>query len=281
MTEPVDAWALQRLAILTRYLCAFTTAWKDRPFSTAYIDAFSGADYCSNDLGDSSRLGGFPALADAPPKALLKCSARVVLATDPAFDGYVFIEQNGRRCRALETLQRQFPDRNIQIKRSDANRELRRISHLYRQPRRAVLFVDAYATNLEWDTIIDVSRTNAIDMWLLFPVGIGSYQPAGKAIGLPPHWRDRLKRLLESDEWFTGFDPSQPPLDGLVETLRQSFRERLKGVFANVAVPRVMRSSSGAPLYLLCFASGAPGLDGRMAVELADHLLESMAADPD
>ena len=108
MTEPVDAWALQRLAILTSYLCAFTTAWKDRPFSTAYIDAFSGADYRSNHLGDSSQLGGFPALGDAPPKALLKYSARAVLATDPAFDGYVFIEQDGRRCRALETSSASF-----------------------------------------------------------------------------------------------------------------------------------------------------------------------------
>jgi three-Cys-motif partner protein len=273
MSEPVDDWTFQRLAVLKRYLCAFTTAAKDRALSTAYIDAFAGADYCADHVADSDRLAGFPTLADAPPKSLLKCSARTAVTTEPAFDGYVFIERNVRRCRVLDALGHEFRHRNIQVRRIDANRELRRISHLNWSTRRAVLFVDAYAANLEWDTIAAVAGTNAIDTWLLFPVGFAP-RPSAKASALPPHWRDRLNRLFQTDEWFIDFDASKHHVDGQMEVLSRYFTVRLKAAFANVSHPRVLRSVSGAPLYLLCFASAAPGIDGRAAVELADHLLE-------
>ena len=141
MFEPVDDWTLQLLAALKRYLCAFTAGSKERALSTAYIDAFAGADYWADDAGDSSRLAGFPDLADKSPKALLKCSTRTALTIEPAFDGYVFIERNVRRCRVLEALAHEFSHRNLQVRRTDANRELRRISHLNWSTRRAVLFV--------------------------------------------------------------------------------------------------------------------------------------------
>lgn len=272
MSELVDDWTFQRLAVLKRYLCAFTTAAKDRALSTAYIDAFAGADYCVDHAADSGRLAGFPTLADAPPKSLLKCSARTALTTEPAFDGYVFIERNVRRCRVLDALGHEFRHRNVQVRRIDVNRELRRISHLNWSTRRAVLFVDAYAANLEWDTIAAVSRASAIDIWLLFPVGFAP-QLSAKASALPPHWRDRLNRLFQTDEWFIDFDAASH-VDGQMEVLSRYFTVRLKAAFANVSRPRVMRSASGAPLYLLCFASAARGIDGRAAVELADHLLE-------
>ena len=274
MFEPVNDWTLQRVAVLKRYLCAFTAASKWRGLSTAYIDAFAGADYCDENGGDLARLAGFPDLAEAPPKALLKCSARTALIAEPAFDGHVFIERNMRRCRVLEALAHEFSDRNVQIRRIDVNRELRRISHLDWSTRRAVLFVDAYAANLEWDTVAEVSRTNATDMWLLFPVGFVSDR-AAKASALPPRWRDCLNQLLQTDEWFNGFAGSGRDVDARLKVLSQAFTRRLTGAFASVSRPRVMRSASGAPLYLLCFASAAPGNEGPAALELAEQLLDT------
>jgi three-Cys-motif partner protein len=274
MFEPVDDWTLQRLAALKRYLCAFTAVSKERALSTAYMDAFAGADYWADNAGDSSRLAGFPDLAGGPPKALLKCSARTALKTEPAFDGYVFIERNVRRCRVLEALAHEFSDRNLQVRRTDANRELRRISHLNWSTRRAVLFVDAYAANLEWDTVAAVARTNATDMWLMFPVGFGS-DLAPKASALPPQWRICLNQLLQTEEWFNDFAGSERDVDAQMTILSRYFTRRLKSAFVNVSRPRVMRSVSGAPLYLLCFASAARGVDGTAALELAEQLLDT------
>jgi len=277
MFYPADDWTLLRLAILKRYLCACTSAWKDRSLTTAYIDVFSGANYCADDVGDSSLLAGFPNLAHQPPKALLTHSARAALTADPPFDGYMFIERNQHRCHVLEALRHEFPQRNIQIRRFDANRELRRISHLNWRERRAVLFVDAYAANLDWKTTCDISRTNAVDVWLLFPVGIGAYQPPTKAVPVPPYWRDRLKPLLQTDERLNSLEASQLPLNELLRMLARHMTDRLRDTFANVSSARVMRSSSGAPLYLLCFASSLAGSEGRIAVELAHHMLDSPA----
>jgi three-Cys-motif partner protein len=273
MYEPVDDWTSHRVTDLKRYLCAFTDAASQRAHSTAFIDAFAGADYCVENTGDSRRLPGFPVLAEAEPKALLKCSSRAALTATPAFDGYVFIERSLRRCRLLEALAHEFADRNLQIRRTDVNRELRRISHLDWSTRRAVLFVDAYAANLEWDTVAEISRTKAIDMWLLFPVGFTA-NPVGKGSALPPRWRDCLTHLLQTDEWSNTFEGSERP-DAWLTMLSHHLTRRLNSTFAKVSRAGVMRSASGAPLYLLCFASAARGLDGTTALDLAEHLLET------
>jgi hypothetical protein len=49
----------------------------------------------------------------------------------------------------------------------------------------------------------------------------------------------------------------------------------MNSTFANVSRAGIMRSASGAPLYLLCFATAVPGLEGTAAVELAEQLLET------
>jgi three-Cys-motif partner protein len=274
MYEPVDNWTSQRVAFLKRYLCAFTTAATKRAHSTAFIDAFAGADYCAESDGDSRRLAGFPVLAEAGPKALLKCSSRAALTTNPAFDGYVFIERSLRRCRVLEALAHEFADRNLQIRRTDVNRELRRISHLDWSTRRAVLFVDAYAASLDWDTVVEVSRTKATDIWLLFPVGFAA-NPAANGSAFPPRWRDCLNQLLQTDEWFKRLEGSERHADARLTVLSQYLTRRLNSTFANVSRAGVMRTASGAPLYVLCFASAAPGLEGTAALELAEQLLET------
>jgi three-Cys-motif partner protein len=174
----------------------------------------------------------------------------------------------------LEALAHEFADRNLQIRRTDVNRELRRISHLDWSTRRAVLFVDAYAANLDWDTVAEVSRTKATDMWLLFPVGFAA-NPGAKGSALPPRWRACLNQLLQTDEWFKRFEGSERHVDARLTVLSQYVTRRLNSTFANVSRAGVMRSASGAPLYLLCFASAAPGLEGTTALELAEQLLET------
>lgn len=274
MHEPVDDWTSQRVGVLKSYLSAFAAAARARELSSAYIDAFAGADYCAENGADSGQLTGFPDLAEPTAKALLKCTSRAALTTDPAFDGYVFIERNLRRCRVLEALAHEFSDRNLQIRRTDVNRELRRLSHLDWSTRRAVLFVDAYAANLEWDTVAEVSRTNATDMWLLFPIGFAS-NLAATGSALPPRWRDCLNLLLQTDEWFKALEGSEPHVDARLKVLSQYFTRRLNAAFANVSRARVMRSASGVPLYLLCFASAAPAREGTAALDLAEQLLET------
>lgn len=140
---------------------------------------------------------------------------------------------------------------------------------------------------VEWRTIEAVARTQAIDLWLLFPLGIGVNRLLTKSGQMPPSWRHRLNVLLGTEDWYEEFYrvEASPTLFGSIEervikasmeTIGKYFINRLEGVFAGVVrEPGILRNSSNNPLYLFCFAVGNPrGKD--IAVRIAEHLLKGL-----
>jgi len=136
---------------------------------------------------------------------------------------------------------------------------------------------------VEWQTIEAIARTEAIDLWLLFPLGIGVNRLLTKSGEIPLSWRKRLNLLLGNETWYdefyrverlpTLFGEADHIVKATIETIGRYFNERLKTVFPAVAEePRVLRNSANSPLYLLCFAvgnkKGAP-----IALRIANHLL--------
>jgi three-Cys-motif partner protein len=118
MSAPVHTfggdWTTEKLAIIAKYLSAYTTALKDKPspekpFVKGYIDAFAGTG--SRTPSDASLASSslFDEADAADPEALLKGSARLALETSPRFDRYIFIESNDERCAQLEALKTDFP----------------------------------------------------------------------------------------------------------------------------------------------------------------------------
>ena len=120
---------------------------------------------------------------------------------------------------------------------------------------------------VEWKTIEAIAATKAIDLWLLFPLGMGVNRLLTKSGDIPESWRRRLDLLLGTTTWYDEFYrvESKPTLFGdadrvvkaSMETIGRYFNDRLKSVFAGVAEePRVLWNSANCPLYLLCFAVG-------------------------
>ena len=228
-----------------------------------------------------------PDLAEAEPQALLDGSARLALKTAPRFDRYVFIERSPERCAQLELLKQEFPDlaKDIQIRRGDANSEIRELCSKDWSSHRAVLFLDPYGMQVDWTTVEAIARTKAIDLWLLFPLGIGVNRLLTKSGDIPDSWRRRLNLLLGTEEWYEEFyrSESTPMLFGgaaervvkaSTETIGRYFNNRLKSIFAAVAdEPKVLRNSANSPLYLLCFAAGNPR-GAPIALRIANHLLK-------
>jgi len=288
-------WTTAKLDVLADYLKSYTTALKDkpskeRPFRKAYIDAFAGTGYREarsvGGTGGSQQELLLPDLADAEPQALLDGSARRALKTSPRFDRYVFIERSVDRCAHLEALKLEFADlaEDIQIRQGDANAEIQDLSSKEDwNSSRAVLFLDPYGMQVEWRTIEAVARTKAIDMWLLFPLGMGVNRLLTKSGEIPEGWKRRLTLLLGTEDWYDDFyrTESEPTLFGdsdqvvkaTTDTIGRYFNERLKSVFAAVAEkPRVLLNRQNNPLYLLCFAVGnARG--APIALRIANHLL--------
>lgn len=158
-------WTSSKLEILGEYLKSYTTALKNQPFRTGYIDAFAGTGYRA--LADDTSVDlVFPDLAEDAPQALLDGSARIALKTEPRFDKYIFIEQKAERCTALEALKNEFQvlAADIDVRRGDANVEIKELCGKDWSSRRAVLFLDPYGAQVEWTTIEAIAATKAIDL---------------------------------------------------------------------------------------------------------------------
>jgi three-Cys-motif partner protein len=168
-------WTTRKLEILARYLGDYRTALKNQKFKVAYIDAFAGTGYRTPQATDKSASSFlFADLAAAEPQSLLDGSARLALQVQPPFDRYVFIERDRDRCEGLESLRSTFPDLapSIDIRPGDANQVIQEMCALDWRRHRAVLFLDPYGMEVEWETIEAIARTKAIDMWLLFSLEV-------------------------------------------------------------------------------------------------------------
>ena len=285
-------WTATKLEILKGYLGAYTIALKDQPFKTAYIDAFAGTGYRTLKQTDATPNLLFPDLAEEAPQALLEGSARLALKVEPRFDRYIFVEKSSERCKQLDDLRKEFPHlaSAIRIENGEANQVIQVLckKDWQRQPgRRAVLFLDPYGMEVEWTTIESVAKTEAIDLWLLFPLGIGPNRLLPRSGEVPAGWRHRLNLFLGTEDWYEAFYQVEtaPNLFGEAETtvvkrgvevIGKYLVDRLRVVFPGVAPrPRILMNSTNCPLYLFCFAIGSRNPRAQqIALRIANHLLE-------
>jgi three-Cys-motif partner protein len=138
---------------------------------------------------------------------------------------------------------------------------------------------------VEWKTIEAIASTKAIDLWLLFPLGIGVNRLLTKSGDIPPSWKNRLDLLLGTTDWYDEFYKVETTrtlfgtdqdrvVKASMETIGRYFNDRLKQLFAGVAEePGVLRNSSSNPLYLFCFAVGSER-GTKPALRIAEHLLK-------
>ena len=268
-------WTAAKLGRVRKYLTAYTTIFANNPNArkliSIYVDAFAGTGYRSNfpRLEGQTRL--FSELRETDADAFLKGSARIALEVAPPFRRYVFIEQDAARTRELEALKRQFPQKAsaIQIVQQDANVYLKEwCTRTDWQTCRAMMFLDPYGMQVEWSLIEAIARTEAVDLWVLFPLGVAVNRLLTRAEPPPGKWAQALTRILGMEEWRDAFYPRrvERTLFGEEEIrtkeadfakIGRFFVERLKTVFTAVADnPLPLRNSRNVPLYLLCFAAG-------------------------
>ncbi len=285
-------WTTLKLKILAKYLQAYTTVLKNTPFQKLYVDAFAGTGYRDvrrDEEEDSPQSPLFPDMTESEPQAFLDGSARLALQVNPQFDLYIFIERSPEHCAHLESLKSEFPRlaSKIDIRQGDANVKIQDLCTTEWRSKRAVLFLDPYGMQVEWTTIEAVAKTKAIDLWLLFPLGIGVNRLLTKSGDIPKSWRHRLNLLLGTEDWYDEFykveatptlfgDDIERVVKAKMETIGRYFNNRLKGIFAGVAEdPGVLRNSANNPLYLLCFAVGnEPGK--KIALKIAQHILKEV-----
>lgn len=173
-------WTRKKLEALSHYLRGYVKALnRQSSLNLFYIDAFAGAGICRlSATGSRSKGNSHPALfditsGDEPDAEVIAGSALRAMSLDPQFSHYYFIEKDSGRAETLDGLcQTVLGDpRRYTLLIGDANFELRKLidgiewrRHPYP---RAVVFLDPYAVNVEWETLRSLFATKAVDVWYL------------------------------------------------------------------------------------------------------------------
>lgn len=266
-------WTIEKLDIFSSYLEAYLTALKNFKFNKVYIDAFAGT-------GNITSRDGTQVIAG---------SARIALSSKLQFDRYYFIEADTNKAAALQKMvDTEFASlkSKVTIFADEANNELSKICmSVDWRYNRALLFLDPYATQVAWTTLETVAKTEAIDVWYLFP--FQALQRLLRKDGqLDSTWVECIDRLLGDHGWQAEFYKEDPQLnffrttsivkDISTEGLKDYILQRLQRVFPAVAPkPRVFRNTKQSPIFLFCFAVASKNEAAqRLALRIANHILK-------
>ena len=279
-------WTTEKLERVRKYLKAYATIMKNWNFHFAYIDAFAGTGYRTDRQDADPNELMFPEIAEREVQEFLDGSARIALQVRPRFQKYILIEKDENRFAELQKLEVEFPSDDIELIQSDANEYLKDLcsKNWIRHQRRAVLFLDPYGMEVEWHTIVAIANTQAIDLWILFPLGIAVNRLLKKDGNVDTTVRHKLDRFFGTTDWYDTFYEivSSPTLFGeemvtqknkRLPVNRAIFRPTPTDCVYGVANnPLPLYNSKNNPLYLLCFAAGNPK-GAPTAVKIAQDIL--------
>jgi three-Cys-motif partner protein len=190
-------WTVEKLEVIRKYLLAYAQVLKHQRLTRLYIDAFAGTGDRTTERQRGQMLFELPEL-----DSLTKGSARVALEIEPSFHEYIFIEKSRKHASALEQLKNEYPSRNIKILNEDANDAIQRICREQDwRFNRAVLFLDPYGMQVSWETLRAAAATKAMDVWVLFPSGMGMNRLITNSGAIPAEWQDTLDRFLGCSDW--------------------------------------------------------------------------------
>ena len=276
---------------LKAYQVIFTTNPKARHLKTWYVDAFAGTGSRSSTAPASvnETLPFDEIYKDEDTAKYRDGSAKIALSLPEPFNNYLFIDKSKARVNALRgTIERDFPALlpRCEFRQGEANEELQAwCKERNWQKERAVVFLDPYGMQVEWTTVEALARTKAIDLWYLFPMGVGVSRVLPYDGKIDESWQRRLDLLFGTTEWRTRFYETRrtPTLfEEEAETVHRTaeiknimafIHERLATCFVKVAKGKILRNSRGNPMYLLCFAAsneqGAP-----TALRIAQNILK-------
>ena len=285
-------WTEVKLARLAKYLMAYRTIFtknvRAQHFKTWYVDAFAGTGSRSAPEVSPKSADLFQDVyEDADTREYRDGSAKIALGLPNPFDHYLFIEKARSRVDALRTaIERDHASllSRCDFRHGDANDVLKTwCAERDWRKERAVVFLDPYGMQVAWTTVQTLAATRAVDLWYLFPLGVGVARLLKRDGNIEKSWQNRLDLLFGTSDWRSRFygTHTMPDLFGdretvertaTVENIRGFINERLAGCFAKVARGLVLRNSKSSPLYLLCFAAanerGAP-----TALKIAENIL--------
>ena len=280
-------WTRKKLEVLEDYLQFYVTALKNKSFNLYYADAFAGTG-----SQDPKVVEGQGILI---PEEDLKGSVITALEVNPGFDRYYFNDLDSDHVKNLQEIQEKYPTTDIRITMEDANTFVPSFCNNLTSNDRAVLFLDPYSTQLDWETLRYVKDSEKVDLWLLFPISVIIRMTPRDGARIKAEWKSTLDRLLGTNDWEQAlYKPKEEPMmDDLfgptsddLETERLNVKElqdwltgRLKEMFPYVAKPLLLKNN-GSPLFLFYFAVSNPSHKAwGLAEKAASHIIKKFGGE--
>lgn len=269
-------WTDTKLKCLEGYLRAYRSIFsankKAKYFRTWYVDAFAGTGERTAKIETGSSGGLFDEFYDETHETARyrKGSADIALSLDSPFDSYLFIDKSAShadRLRSLISTKHAQMAQRVKCIVGDANALLASwVAERDWKKERAVVFLDPYGLQVKWETVQLLGQTKGVDLWYLFPVGMGPMRMIPRDGIVPEPWSEKLDELFGTHEWKNRFfrQSSQQSLFGeapqeenaiSIELASAFVKERLGLCFHKVADGMILRNSKSFPMYLLCFAA--------------------------
>lgn len=279
-------WTEEKLARLREYLNAYRSALKYKTyFTTWYVDAFAGTGSRSTAGQPEPQTDLEDFESDVEASAYRDGSAKIALSIDNPFDRYLFIEKSRSKVHDLRTaIEREFPtlQSRCEIRHQEANAALSEWAKQRNWTKeRAVVFLDPYGMQVNWETIALLANTKGVDLWYLFSSPARLLTRDGN---IDQSWRDRLDAVFGTNDWYEHFYKKRiesdlfgsyevTDRDATEKNVKSYIEGRLGSCFAEVAPSLILRNSKSSPLFLLCFAAanerGAP-----IALRIAKSILK-------
>jgi three-Cys-motif partner protein len=206
-------WTSAKLERIRKYLIAYATIMRRQNFRFAYIDAFAGTGYNAPKTKKDQGESFFPESAEPDVLDFIDGSARIALKVEPRFTKYIFVEKDPRRFAELAKLKDEFPSlaSDIVLVNAEANAYLQDLCINRRwEQNRAVLFLDPFGMQVGWNTIEAIAKTQAIDLWILFPLGIGVNRLLRRDAKISEAWQKRLDNFFGTSDWREAFYQQGP-----------------------------------------------------------------------
>jgi three-Cys-motif partner protein len=251
-TERLDVvgyWTEVKLQILQEYATAYAQILAKQPFiKPVYIDGFAGAgSHISKQTGE---------VIDGSPTR--------VLAIEPKFTHYHFVEMNPNRVERLREL---GSERNVTVHHGDCNEVLLKEVFprcRYEDYRRALCLLDPYALNPNWEVVMTAGKMKSVEIFLNFMIMDANMNvllsnpnavSTEQAARMTKFWGDETWRTAGYKTELGLFGPMEEKATN--EAVVEAYCKRLKDVagFKFVPNPLPMRNTKGAIVYYLLFAS--------------------------
>lgn len=271
-----SAWTLIKLEIISDYITSYVKVMKNINFKLCYIDAFAGSGRVSNKMG-----------ADMTGSALR--------ALDFTFDRYIFFEKDESLFMELKDNLENHPayekkKDSIIVQRGDCNDALSEQITAFNKSWRGVAFLDPYAMDLDWTTLVQLKQTGIFDIWYLIPYmaivrnlertterNVSSFNAVTRFLGTEDWFnclyiKDTQNRLFESESDSETF--FRVRLDKILEYIKG----RLCDLFGNGLLDdfRELKNSKNSTIFFLSFACSNPDHRAQdIAKRIARHLINT------